>query len=190
MLLFFDTETTGLPRHHRAPVSDLDNWPRLVQIAWLLSDAHGDLQQGVEAIIRPDGFSIPVDAARVHGITTERAMAEGQPLQKVLQQFLNALEQADTLVGHNIAFDENVLGAELLRCGFSNPLPYRKHYCTMEASTTLCQLPGPRGYKWPRLDELHRFLFGQEVAFAHNARADMEATVRCFFELQRRGLIV
>ena len=31
-------------------------------------------------IIKPDGFVIPADAARVHGITSQRAMAEGVPL--------------------------------------------------------------------------------------------------------------
>ena len=189
MLLFFDTETSGLPGNHRAPLNDLANWPRLVQIAWLLTDVQGGRQQAVEAIIRPDGFTIPVDAARVHGITTERAMAEGQPLHQVLQQFLETLQQADTLVAHNIAFDEKVLGAELLRCGLPNPLPDYKRHCTMEASTALCQLPGPCGYKWPRLEELHRHLFGRGVDSAHNALADMEATARCFFELQRRGVI-
>jgi len=30
MYLFFDTETTGLPRNWKAPVTDLDNWPRMV----------------------------------------------------------------------------------------------------------------------------------------------------------------
>ncbi len=64
MLLFFDTETSGLPGNHRAPLNDLANWPRLVQIAWLLTDVQGGRQQAVEAIIRPDGFTIPVDLFR------------------------------------------------------------------------------------------------------------------------------
>jgi DNA polymerase III subunit epsilon len=132
MLLFFDTETSGLPRSHHAPVSDLANWPRIVQIAWLLTDQQGTTHQAVEAIIRPEGFSIPADAARVHGITTARALTEGQLLSEVLQQFLAALRQADILIAHNLAFDEKVLGAELLRCGLPNPLPTLRCHCTME----------------------------------------------------------
>jgi DNA polymerase III subunit epsilon len=189
MLLFFDTETSGLPRSHHAPVSDLANWPRIVQIAWQLTDQQGTTQQAVEAIIRPDGFSIPADAARVHGITTARALTEGQLLPQVLNQFLAALRQADTLIAHNLAFDEKVLGAELLRCGLPNPLPTLQRHCTMEASTALCQLPGRYGYKWPRLDELHQHLFGRGMGAAHNALVDVEACARCFFELRRRGVI-
>lgn len=57
MLLSFYTETSGLSRSHHAPVRDLANWPRIVQIAWHLTDQQGNTQQAVEAIIRPEGFS-------------------------------------------------------------------------------------------------------------------------------------
>jgi DNA polymerase III epsilon subunit-like protein len=189
MYLFFDTETSGLPRSHKAPVSDLANWPRIVQIAWLLIDEQGRQHQAVEAIIRPEGFTIPEAAARVHGISTERALAEGQPLPQVLHQFLAALRQADSLVAHNLAFDEKVVGAELLRCGLPNPLPRFRRHCTMVASTDLCALPGPYGFKWPRLEELHHHLFGGTLSGAHDALVDVEATVRCFFALRSRGVI-
>ena len=96
MLLFFDSETSGLPRSHHAAVSDLANWPRIVQIAWQRTDQQGTTQQAMEAIIRPDGFSIPADAARVHGITTARALTEGLLLPQVLNQFLAALRQGVT----------------------------------------------------------------------------------------------
>ena len=38
MYLFFDTETTGLPRNWKAPVTHLNNWPRMIQIAWIACD--------------------------------------------------------------------------------------------------------------------------------------------------------
>lgn len=189
MLLFFDTETSGLPRRRHAAASDLDNWPRIVQIAWLLTDANGRRLQAAEAIIRPQGFVIPDDAARVHGITTERALSEGQPLAEVLQQFLAALRQADTLIAHNIAFDRPVLSAELLRCGLPSPLETYPSICTMVASTELCAIPGHYGPKWPKLEELHQHLFQQPMTAAHQALADVNATARCFFALQRQGVI-
>lgn len=34
--LFIDTETTGLPKEYDAPYTDIDNWPRLVQLAWIV----------------------------------------------------------------------------------------------------------------------------------------------------------
>ena len=73
MYLFFDTETTGIPKNYKAPVSDIKNWPRLVQIAWLVTDKSGNEVKSAEYIIKPNGFSIPDDAAKIHGITNELA---------------------------------------------------------------------------------------------------------------------
>ena len=43
MYLFFDTETTGLPKNWKAPVTDVNNWPRMVQLAWETYDVQGNL---------------------------------------------------------------------------------------------------------------------------------------------------
>ena len=87
MYLIFDTETTGLPRSYNAPMSDLDNWPRLVQLAWQLHDARGKLLSNKNYIIRPEGFTIPYNAEKVHGISTKRALEEGHDLKEILQIF-------------------------------------------------------------------------------------------------------
>lgn len=189
MPLFFDTETTGVPRNYRAPVSDLKNWPRMVQLAWLATDHQGNELAAAELIVRPEGFTIPADAARIHGITTERALAEGVPLAQAAEAFLAALQGADLLVGHNIEFDCNILGAEFLRLGGPNPLEGKKRRCTMQESTDWCRLPGPYGFKWPKLEELHRKLFGQPFEGAHTALADVRACARCYVELQRLGVM-
>jgi len=83
MYLFFDTETTGLPQNWKAPVTDLGNWPRLVQLAFLFYDRSGTKISGGDYIIRPEGFTIPPDVARIHGISQERALREGQALRSV-----------------------------------------------------------------------------------------------------------
>src|SRR5690606_21334009 len=118
-LLFFDTETTGLPKSWSAPLSNLSNWPRMVQIAWILFDEEGGQLSADDHIILPVGYKIPSAVARIHGITQQRAEAEGIDLKFVLESFLDALETADTVVGHNISFDVKIIGAELLR----NKLP-------------------------------------------------------------------
>ena len=87
MYLFFDTETTGLPKDWRAPLSDLDNWPRLVQLAFITYDTDGNALQEADYIIKPEGFRIPIASANVHGISTERALAEGIPIADVLNHF-------------------------------------------------------------------------------------------------------
>jgi len=189
LYLFFDTETTGIPRNYKAPVTDLDNWPRLVQIAWLVSDVNANEITSSCHIVKPDGFTIPEDAARVHGITTERALTDGIALQNVLDELIPHLQRATVLVAHNMQFDEKILGAELLRMGHPNVLLAKQRVCTMQSSTNYCQLPGRYGYKWPTLQELHDVLFNQSFGDAHNALADVRACARCFHELRTRRVM-
>ncbi len=189
MYLFFDTETTGLPRNWRAPVTDLNNWPRMIQIAWILCDDEGSRIEADDFIIKPENFEIPIDASRVHGISTEMAINEGEELETVLIMFNNLVEQADFIVAHNISFDEKILGAELLRKGIRSDFGGKRKLCTMQASTDYCQLPGPYGYKWPKLSELHIKLFGENFDEAHDASVDINATEKCFWEMRTIGLI-
>ncbi|MDO8802789.1 MAG: 3'-5' exonuclease [Elusimicrobiota bacterium] len=189
MYLFFDTETTGLPRNWKAPITDLNNWPRLVQLAYLFFNSNGNKIAGGDFIIKPVGFTIPTDAARIHGITTTRAQKEGKDLQVVLRDFQAVVHQADYLIAHNIRFDEKIVGAEFLRNKMEDSLPTKKKICTMQSSTNYCALPGQCGYKWPRLTELHQKLFQTGFEEAHNAAADISATVKCFWELKRLGII-
>jgi DNA polymerase III epsilon subunit-like protein len=189
MYLFFDTETTGLPRSWKAPVDDLSNWPRLVQLAWLLYDRSGKMLFRANHIIKPEGFTIPTVAASIHGITQEKACREGAPLTAVLGEFFNYLNQSNMLVAHNMSFDENIVGAEFLRHNMPNVIPQKNRICTMLRSTSFCKLEGPYGYKWPKLSELHSLLFNTDFAEAHNASVDIQATAKCFWELRKRGIV-
>lgn len=189
MYLFFDTETTGLPANYRAPASDAKNWPRLVQVAWILADADANQLEAAETIIKPDGFTIPADAVRIHGITTAKALAQGSDLGTVLQILKEKIEYAEVLVAHNMQFDEKILGAEFLRRGFPNVIETKLRLCTMHSSTDYCQIPGPYGYKWPSLQALHRKLFKKPIPGAHTALVDTRACAACFFELKRLWVI-
>ena len=190
MYLIFDTETTGLPRDYNAPISDSENWPRAVQIAWQLHDATGKLLEHKDFLIHPDGYTIPYDAERIHGISTELATQEGVPIAQVFNEFEQALSKTKYVVGQNIGFDIHIMGAEYYRYGVDTQLQELPilDTCT-EITAELCKIPGGRGgkFKLPTLTELHKFLFGIPFDEAHNATADVEATARCFFELLRRG---
>jgi DNA polymerase III subunit alpha len=117
MYLVFDTETTGLPRDWNAPLSDLSNWPRVVQLAWQLHGQDGELIEARDYLICPEGFNIPFGSQEIHGISTELARAQGHQLTVALDAFQAALSQTAFMVGHNLKFDLNVLGAEFLRIG-------------------------------------------------------------------------
>lgn len=189
MYLIFDTETTGLPKRWDAPITDTNNWPRCVQIAWQLHDEMGNLIEHQDYLIKPEGFDIPYDAERIHGISTELAQQQGVALQEVLEKFNIALSKAGFVVGHNVGFDINVMGCEFFRESVDTNLTQITvlDTCT-EETAELLKLPGGRGgkFKLPTLTELHEYLFGEPFAEAHNATADVEATTRCFLELVRK----
>ena len=193
MILVYDTETTGLPRDWNAPISDSDNWPRLVQLAWQLHDENGALLSRGNRIVRPDGFTIPFNSTKIHGITTDRALAEGSPLDEVVAEFMADAARANYVMGHNIGFDVNVVGAELLRLGQSaEPLTGIGIIDSKDEGTEYCAIPGGRGgkFKWPTLTELHQKLFGEGFGDAHDAAYDVAATARCLFEMIRLQVIV
>ena len=189
MYLIFDTETTGLPKRWDAPLTDSDNWPRCIQIAWQIHNAKGEVVSHEDYLVQPDGFTIPFDSEQVHGISTALAAHQGIPLTEVLENFKRALAQADYIVGHNVSFDRNIIGAEFLRINMPDLLVGKAiiDTCT-EETATLCALPGGRGgkFKLPTLSELYHFLFEESFEEAHNATADVEATSRAFLELLRR----
>jgi len=189
MYLIFDTETTGLPKRWNAPITDTDNWPRCVQIAWQLHDELGNLIEHQDFLVKPEGFNIPYEAEQIHGISTALAEEKGVPLSEVLEAFNKALQQTKFVVGQNVGFDINIMGCEFHREGVESPMTELPvlDTCT-EHTAELCKIPGGRGgkFKLPTLTELHEFLFGEPFSEAHNATADVEATTRCFLELIRK----
>lgn len=186
--MIFDTETSGLPKSYKASPSDVGSWPRIVEIAWVILDEAQNCVSFSEFIIRPDGFQISPGASSVHGITTQIAQSEGSPLRYVLACFAEDLSDTGRLVAHNIDFDFPVVNCELLRIGMSSKLSSIRKYCTMKSTTSLCNIPGPYGPKWPKLEELYEFLFDRKFTEAHRAMHDVQATTECYIELVKRGI--
>lgn len=199
--LFFDTETVGLPIDYEAPSADIQNWPRIVQISWILSNER-DILKEQDFIIKPNGFTISENASKVHDITTQLALENGTDIAQVLRLFLEDLKEADRIVGHNINFDKKVVGAELVRLGEEDVLMGKYSICTMMESTNFCKLiqksdnafsalhmQSIYDYKWPKLSELYFKLFNSAIEGAHNSMADVEATFKCFWKLKELGII-
>ena len=186
MILFFDTETTGVPQNHDAPASDVNNWPRLVQLAFIKTDWEGNIIDSKDFIIKPQGFTIPKESTKFHGISNEYAIQSGSNLREVLELFNNEIERASIIVAHNIKFDKKIIAAEFFRNNITSSILNRTNICTMERSTNFCALSGN---KWPKLSELHKKLFNEEFQEQHNAKHDILATYKCFWELNRREII-
>lgn len=185
--LIFDTETTGLPANYKAPTSDVNNWPRLVQLSWVITD--GVERQEFDFIIKPDGYEIPAHVAEIHGITQERAMAEGRDREFILNIFRSFVNLADQIVAHNLDFDKAIVGAEYYRLfgdnRFEKRLAEKQLFCTMLKSTEMVGIKGTHAgqSKWPKLIELYKHFFNETFDGAHNSLNDTRACERCFKKL-------
>lgn len=192
MYLIFDTETTGLPKNYDAPLSDADNWPRLVQIAWQLHDNTGKLINAKNLIVKPNGFTIPFNTVMIHGVTTEIALSEGKELSEVLAEFTADLEKNPLAIAHNAPYDLSVIGAEYLRLGQKNHLENVKVFDTQKETTDFVAIPSGKSgtkFKFPKLSELYFKLFNQNFEDAHDAAYDVKATAKAFFGLIEQKII-
>ena len=191
MFLVFDCETTGLPGVRFFSPEVVDQWPRLVQLAWARYDDIGNAVERRDSLVRPEGFRIPADATRIHGITDDRARRDGRELAEVLDEFLEAAMAPGTrLVAHNFDYDHSVVAGEIVRTRRPQGFLEQTGICTMKSTTGLVQLPRPGGgcgYKWPTLEELHTWVFGFSYEGAHDAANDIEACARSFFKLRQTG---
>lgn len=190
-VLFFDTETSGLP-DWKSP-SDASHQPRIVSVAAMLHDNNRQLIGRIDSLVKPDGWVIGEDTVKIHGITNERATAEGRPFEGILTELLDMIAKADEIVGHNISFDMRMLRIETKRRGIETP--EYKTFCTMKKSTDLVNLQPTgkmveAGFMWPKnpkLAEAYSVLFNEELQGAHNATADMEACARIYYHLKDQG---
>jgi len=187
VILFFDTETTGKADFRAEPHAP--HQPRLVQFGALLIDELGNEAGSVSLIIKPNGFTIPGEAAKVHGITTEIANAIGVDVSVARHIYKSWWRCSNLVVAHNIQFDLLIMDGELFRhCGgmkaWGEP---RDTFCTMQAMTPVCKLPGNYGdFKWPKLQEAHKHFFGTEFDGAHDALADVRACARIYRWIKER----
>ncbi|MBB6462316.1 3'-5' exonuclease [Flammeovirga kamogawensis] len=187
MYLFFDTETTGLPKNWKAPMTEVDNWPRVIQLGYQLYNTNQELVKEYAQLILPDGWVVPKEKFWIdHGYSTEQNEKEGIPMPNAIQEFIQDIEKSQHIIAHNLSYDHNVLGAEMIRYNQFTRHKTNK-YCTKDLTVDFCKIPGNYGkYKWPKLEELHQILFKENFDGAHDALNDVRATARCFFELLNR----
>jgi DNA polymerase-3 subunit epsilon len=203
-ILFYDTETTGLPLWSQP--SEHPDQPRVVQLAALLCDEETgeDLRQ-MNMIVLPEGWTIPSEVAAVHGITTERAMDEGIAASHVLEHFFDLWTGADLRGGHNESFDMRMLRIEIMRSpvysmqSIGDPaMPFADYwktapaFCTQTNSTKIVNLPPtPKmvaarrmGPKSPNLGEAYEFFTGQKLEGAHDARVDVRGAKAVYYGIK------
>ncbi|MAM29443.1 MAG: hypothetical protein CMC13_10525 [Flavobacteriaceae bacterium] len=187
--LLFDTETTGLPKDWKASYKVPDNWPRLVQIAWMLVESSGKIIEKNDYIVKPEGFQIPISSTAIHRISAKNALNNGNELHFVLNQFNECVKKADFIVAHNVNFDLNIVASEFFQSSIDTEIYEKSQICTMKSSQEFCKIIGNYGYKYPKLSELHLKLFNTTFNEAHDATVDIKATYHCFIELLKKDII-
>jgi DNA polymerase III epsilon subunit-like protein len=189
MYFIFDTETTGLPARggplrgyfHPKILSKYEE-ARLVSIAWIVLDANLVELERNSALICPDGFTIPEESTRIHGITHQHALQHGKDIQIVLEKLVDVLARCKCIVAHNVWFDVNVFKSECYRRDSIECLALFDRsikYCTMAKGKELLGLS-----KQPTLAVLYEDLFGQPLCNAHDALYDTIHCCDCFRALK------
>ena len=174
--LIFDCETTGLSKNS---IMAADKQPRIIEITIAIWNDENDTQFDIDAMFNP-GVPIPVVVTKVTGIT-DTMVQEKPPFRESAMQLRDFIESVDTVVAHNLSFDKLIVDSEFERAGERKP-KWPRGVCTVEATEHL------NGYRM-KLGELHRFLFADDIKGAHRAKADVEALLRCYQELIKRGEI-
>lgn len=184
-LLFVDTETSGIPDSLNASVSEKEQWPYIVQLAWRVYTKDGDLVKQENHFIYEEEIYIEESSFQVHGISKQDLKLKGEDRKSVLRLFASDLRKFKPMViGHFIEFDSKMIQVAMFRSGLKNIIKQYPHFCTMRATSEYTRLPN---HNYPKLDELYQVLFGEKMAKQHDAAADVEATAKCFFELYARG---
>lgn len=209
-VLVFDTETTGLmPKEFNYEQANVDNMPHIIQFSYVIYDTDENKITDVnDYIIKlPDNAVIPEDSIKFHGITREISSKKGDLIELVIGEFFHNLKYIDKIVGHNIAFDVNMLKIELKRITTNNRFSlddedmqfYRDclkkldicqdlFHCTLKENINFCNISavtksGKPYIKFPKLAELHHKLFNNIPDNLHNSLTDVLITLRCYVKI-------
>ena len=191
-VLVFDVETTGLPKKYKPSIDELNMWPHIVQISWIVYSIDDmDLLSLDDHIIKlPENMSIPEESTKIHGISNEIMNEKGEDLMNILYKFYNALSKAQVLVAHNLQFDKSMVQVESSRLGLSyTSFNNIAEFCTMQYGDKICNLKRKNKYnrevsKFPKLIELYQKLFNETPNNLHNSLNDVLVCFRCYFKLR------
>ena len=174
MIIFFDTETTGL-------------YPgNICQLSYIMKSA--DSVRGKNYFFTVD--KVEYGAYLVHGFSVPMlySLSDGKRFKDFIDEIETDFSNAKTVVAHNASFDFMFLRAEFEKCG--RTFMCDNGFCSMKKSVPICKIPRARGagYKYPKLSELCSHfgidewdikaasakLFGESANF-HDARFDTTA---------------
>ena len=193
-VLVFDTETTGLPPKN-TPVNHVDKWPHIIQLSWAIYNDENQQVEDEQDYIISIGTHIPIspESVAIHGITSEYSRAKGVAIEVALFDFKRASDRCGMIVAHNLDFDMNMVKVEAHRNKMFHFRFPNIEFCTMKEGTKMCQIKkmwddGTVSLKYPKLVELYRYLYGDDVPEPqglHNAKVDVDVCLKCFTQMTK-----
>lgn len=187
-IFVFDTETTWFINKKE---TDLDLQPKIVQFAWILWNLENwkfKEEKRINILINPK-MPIPYAASQVHHIY-DIDVKNAPTIEEVINDILEHITLPDVIIWHNIEYDEDVLKIELKRLEMEYKYKPKQVLCTMKTTVDFCSIQWNwERFKYPKLWELHKKLFWEYFIWAHDAMVDVEATLRCFIELNKIWVI-
>lgn len=187
-IFVFDTETTWFINKKE---TDLDLQPRIVQFAWILWNLENWKfveEKRINILINPK-MPIPYASSQVHHIY-DIDVKNAPTIEEVINDILEHITLPDVIIWHNIEYDEDVLKIELKRLEMEYKYKPKQVLCTMKTTVDFCSIQWNwERFKYPKLWELHKKLFWEYFIWAHDAMVDVEATLRCFIELNKIWVI-
>lgn len=184
-LLFLDTETSGLPKKWGKKYTDNDNWPHVLQLAWIIFDEEQNEVKRTNKYIYEPLIPISPASEQIHGLTPPFLMKHGEKKKEVLRKLSHDIKKyKPQIVGHFLSFDLQVLAAEFYRSNLPFPFDGTNYFCTLLHSKRYVR--NPNMVHLP-LSLLHESLFSEIPENMHNAEKDAEITAKCYFEMIQRN---
>lgn len=189
-ILFFDTETTGIPFLKKTDdytKLSVFNFARLIQFSMIIYDKVTHKREEYDFIIKP--FNFKINNHHIHGITDQIAQTKGISIFHFFNVLNKIFKKNDIklLVAHNIDFDINIICSELYRYKKLELLDKFKtldKFCTMKNSKHIVKSTNKNGHlKYPKLSELYTFLFNQDPTNLHNSLYDTRYLTECYIKL-------
>ena len=205
-VLFYDLETTGLVKTQKG-LKPEDEYPgykkleeydkvRIVSIGWLyMKDFDFDYEIGIEniseQIIKSEGFIIPEEVIKIHGITNEKANNEGKELKKMLKKIGKKIKECEYIIGYNIYYDINVLLSELYRKNRNKTIEKvlklkkeKKIICLGQIASI--EAKPDKFYKYsiyaiPKQTHVYKRCYNEELINAHNAKSDVLGMIKIMY---------
>lgn len=185
--LVIDTETSGLPKKWNLSYDTPNNWPHILQLAWIIFNKDGEQIKRENHYIKSHDVKISKASQKVHHIDQNFLILNGKDRIEVMKKFAADLETyCPLIIGHFVELDFHLVCAEFYRENIRSCIKELPLFCTMKASKPYIKNPS---VKYLKLNRFYKTLFNKRPEILHDAIVDAQLTSEIFFHLLKNNEI-